>query len=49
MVDKKPLPKKYKTYESHVIELATNGLSKTVIIQKLKLPPNIFYVFILLF
>ena len=45
MVTKKPLPKKYKAYDSHVIELAKDGLSKTVILQKLKLPANFFNAF----
>jgi hypothetical protein len=42
MATKKPLPKKYKACEYHIIELAKDGLSKTVILHKLKLPPNFF-------
>ena len=42
MAVKKPLPKKYQAYETNVIELAKDGLSKTVILQKLTLPANFF-------
>lgn len=42
MANKKPLPKKYHTLKSNIIELAKDGLSKTVIIQLLELPPNFF-------
>lgn len=42
MANKKPLPKKYHTLKKNIIELAKDGLSKTVIIQLLELPPNFF-------
>lgn len=46
MASKKPLPKKYHTLKSNIIELAKDGLSKTVIIQLLELPPNFFNAYV---
>lgn len=42
MAVKKPLPEKYLSYEKKIISLAKDGLSKTLILQKLKLPANFF-------
>ena len=46
MENKKPLPKKYHTLKTNIIELAKDGLSKTVIIQLLELPSNFFNAYI---
>ena len=40
--NKRSIPKKYKTYEAHIISLAKQGLSKSLIIQNLSLPANFF-------
>lgn len=45
MAVKKPLPKKYHSYKSSIIDLAKDGLSKTVILQLLELPTNFFNVY----
>jgi len=42
MATKKPLPKKYQSYEQHIIKLSKEGLSKSLIIQNLSLPVNFF-------
>ena len=46
MAVKKPLPEKYHAYKKNIISLAKDGLSKTIILQKLKLPANFFNIYL---